>query len=140
MEAVKKMNKWANRHSYFVIDVLRVVCGGFLVWKGISFLTNVEYYDYYAQPLKKIGLGMVIIHYVVAANLVGGIMIVFGLLTRWAIIAQLPILFGALIINYIHEMNTFNYFSSMAVIAVFIFFLFFGSGKHSADYYFKMQS
>lgn len=140
MEAVKKMNKWANRHSYFVIDLLRVFSGLFLVWKAISFLTNVEYYDYYAEPLKRMGLGMIIIHYVVAANLVGGIMIVFGLLTRWAIMAQLPILFGAFVLNYIHEMNTFNYFTSLLVLAVFLFFLFFGSGKHSADYYFKMQT
>ena len=69
----------------------------------------------------------------------GGILIFFGLLTRWAIIAQLPILIGAVIINFIGEMNTFNLFISSITFFGCVFFMLYGSGKHSADYYFKMQ-
>jgi putative oxidoreductase len=39
------------------------------------------------------------VHYIASAHFLGGILIVFGLLTRWAILAQLPILIGAVLIN-----------------------------------------
>lgn len=139
MDTVKKLNKWANAHTYYGIDLLRILVGIFLVWKGISFITNTEYYDYYAEPLKKIGGGMVIIHYVVAANMVGGVMLIFGLLSRWAIFAQLPILLGAILINFIGKMDFYNLVLSFSLFAICLFFLMYGSGKHSADYYFKMQ-
>jgi putative oxidoreductase len=139
MDTVKKLNKWANAHTYYGIDLLRILVGIFLVWKGISFITNTEYYDYYAEPLKKIGGGMVIIHYVVAANMVGGVMLIFGLLSRWAIFAQLPILLGAILINFIGKMDFYNLVLSISLFAICLFFLMYGSGKHSADYYFKMQ-
>jgi uncharacterized membrane protein YphA (DoxX/SURF4 family) len=78
-------------------------------------------------------------HYVASAHIMGGIMIVFGLLTRWALIAQLPILIGALLINFIGEMNGINVLLSAIVLGLSMFYTVYGSGKHSADYYFKMQ-
>ena len=82
---------------------------------------------------------MLFVHYIVAAHLVGGVMIVFGLLTRWAVISQLPILLAAFLINFIGEMNVTNLVLSLSLLLICLFFLFYGSGKHSADYYFKMQ-
>ena len=79
------------------------------------------------------------IHYVTPAHLIGGLLIVFGLLTRWAIIAQLPLIFGAVIINFAGEMNTTNLILSLVTLVLCIFFLFYGSGKRSVDYYLKMQ-
>jgi uncharacterized membrane protein YphA (DoxX/SURF4 family) len=71
--------------------------------------------------------------------MIGGIMIIFGLLTRWAIAAQLPILFGAVLVNSMGRMHSESLALAIIVLLVCIFFLFYGSGKHSADYYFKMQ-
>jgi len=140
MGTVKSLNKWANAHTYYSIDILRIIVGIFLFTKGVSFITNTEYYSQLVEPIKNIGGGMLIVHYVIAAHMVGGIMIVFGLLTRWAIISQLPILLGAFLINFIGEMNVGNLILSFLLFAICVFFLFYGSGKHSADYYFKMQS
>jgi putative oxidoreductase len=53
--------------------------------------------------------------------------------------AQLPILLGAFLVNFIGEMNVGNMILSFLLFAICVFFLFYGSGKHSADYYFKMQ-
>jgi putative oxidoreductase len=139
METVKKLNKWANAHTYYWLDLLRILVGITLFNKGIMFITNTEYYDTFAEPVKNLGGGMIIIHYVVAANIVGGIMIIFGLLTRWAIFSQLPILFGAFLINFTHKMDITNMLLSLSIFLVCVFFLVYGSGKHSADYYFKMQ-
>lgn len=82
---------------------------------------------------------MLTFHYIASAHIMGGIMIVFGLLTRWALIAQLPILLGAVLINFIGEMNAINLMVATITLALSVFYTIYGSGKHSADYYFKMQ-
>ena len=115
METVKSLNKWANAHTYNWLDILRIVLGVFLFTKGISFLTNTQYYINLIAPIRDLGGGMLIVHYIVAAHLVGGIMIVFGLLTRWAIMSQLPILLAAFLINFIGEMNTANLILSFSL-------------------------
>jgi uncharacterized membrane protein YphA (DoxX/SURF4 family) len=139
MNNVKELNKWANTHTYLPIDLLRVALGIFLFMKGIFFITNIQYLADLISPIDKIGGGMFLIHYIAPAHMVGGIMIVFGLLTRWAIIAQLPVLISAVIINFMGEMHSQNLFLALITLAICVFFLFYGSGKHSADYYFKMQ-
>jgi putative oxidoreductase len=139
MDTIKKLNKWANAHTSYPLDILRVALGIFLFTKGISFITNSEYLLEIIKPLQNYGGGMMMIHYVAPAHLIGGILITFGLLTRWALWAQLPILIGAVIINFIGEMVIQNLLISTLTLLISIFFLFFGSGKHSADYYFKMQ-
>ena len=82
---------------------------------------------------------MLTFHYIASAHIMGGIMIVLGLLTRWALIAQLPILFGAVLINFIGDMNAVNLLIATVALALSVFYTIYGSGKHSEDYYFKMQ-
>jgi uncharacterized membrane protein YphA (DoxX/SURF4 family) len=142
MNNVKNLNKWANAHTYLTVDLVRIALGVFLFTKGITFITNIQYLQDLISPIDKIGggvFGMFIIHYIAPAHMVGGIMIVFGLLTRWAIIAQLPILIGAIIVNFMGEMHSQNLLLAILTLGICVFFMFYGSGKHSADYYFKMQ-
>ncbi|KLT69995.1 MULTISPECIES: DoxX family protein [Flavobacterium] len=139
MENVKSLNKWANSHTYLPVDLIRIVLGIFLFMKGISFVTNVQYLHDLISPIDQFGGGMFLLHYIAPAHMIGGIMIFFGLLTRWAIAAQLPILFGAVLVNSMGHMHSENLTVAIVVLLVCIFFLFYGGGKHSADYYFKMQ-
>jgi uncharacterized membrane protein YphA (DoxX/SURF4 family) len=139
MDNVKKMNKWANAHTYYSLDILRMGLGIFLILKGVSFITNSREFEDLIAPASNFLGGMLTFHYIASAHIMGGIMIVFGLLTRWAIIAQLPILLGAILINFIGEMNANNLFLATSVFGITLFFLFYGGGKHSADYYFKME-
>nr|WP_315163515.1 DoxX family protein [uncultured Flavobacterium sp.] len=139
MNNVKRLNKWANAHTYFPVDLLRIALGVFLFVKGISFITNVQYLQDLISPIDTMGGGMFLVHYIAPAHMVGGIMIVFGLLTRWAIIAQLPILLGAITVNLIGNMHSQSILLAFLTLVVCLFFLFYGSGKNSADYYFKMQ-
>ncbi|MFT3796381.1 DoxX family protein [Flavobacterium sp.] len=139
MDTVKNWNKWANNHTYYPLDILRIALGIFLVLKGASFITNSQYLDNILSPLSNFPGGMLTFHYIAAAHIMGGIMIALGLLTRWAIIAQLPILFGAVVINFIGDLDVKNLVLATVTLAVCLFFMFYGSGKHSADYYFKMQ-
>jgi putative oxidoreductase len=137
--SVKSLNKWANAHTSYWLDALRIAFGAFLIYKGASFITNSEEFDGLIATTNNFTGGMISFHYIAIAHIMGGIMIIFGLITRWAIIAQLPILIGAVAINFIGEMHANNLLIASITLLVSIFFLFFGSGKHSADYLFKMQ-
>lgn len=139
MDNVKTLNKWANRHTSYPIDLLRIALGVFLFFKGISFITsNQDVADVFA-PFTNFSGGMFIFTYVASAHIIGGLMIAIGLLTRWAIWAELPILIGAILVNFLGEMNAVNLILAFVNLLVCLFFLAYGSGKHSADYYFKMQ-
>ncbi|MBP4137600.1 DoxX family protein [Flavobacterium geliluteum] len=139
MENVKSLNKWANAHTYLPVDLVRIALGVFLFMKGVSFVTNIQYLHDLISPIDQFGGGMFLLHYIAPAHMIGGIMIVFGLLTRWAIAAQLPILFGAVLVNFMGQMHSESLILAVVVLIICVFFLFYGSGKHSADYYFKMQ-
>ncbi len=139
MGKIKSLNKWANAHTYYPLDILRFALGVFLFVKGIRFVNDMQSLIQLFEPIKNIPGGMIWIHYVLPAHFIGGILIAFGLLTRWAIIAQIPILVGAILINFIGETQTSNLLVATITLLICVFFLFYGSGKHSADYYFKMQ-
>ena len=139
MDRVKSLNKWANSHTSYPVDLLRIALGIFLFMKGTSFITNSQQLNDVFSTLSNFTGGMFAFHYVAAAHIVGGIMIVFGLLTRWAIWAQLPILVGAVAINFIGEMHVADMIAAFLTLLLCIFFLVYGGGKHSADYYFKLQ-
>lgn len=139
MGTIKTLNKWANRNSYYPIDVLRIVLGILLFYQGVYFMSNLPRLLELYEPIKPLIGDVLLVHYIAPAHFMGGLLIVFGLLTRWAIIAQLPILVGAVLINFIGTMNTSNFLLALAVLLVCIFFLFYGSGRHSVDKYLKMQ-
>ncbi|TJY34005.1 DoxX family protein [Pontimicrobium aquaticum] len=139
MGIVKSLNKWANRHTYLPIDLLRIILGAFLFIKGLYFMGDSQILIDLIKPFQNLAGNVIIIHYVAPAHLVGGLLIIFGLLTRLAIVAQLPILIGAVIINLSAEVNSTDLVLAITVLLLCIFFLLYGSGKRSADYYFKMQ-
>ncbi|WP_179346206.1 DoxX family protein [Winogradskyella ursingii] len=139
MGYIKSLNKWANAHSYYPLDLLRIALGILLFYQGVYFMSNLPLLMDLYEPIKPLIGDVFLVHYIAPAHFVGGFLIVFGLLTRWAIIAQLPILIGAVLINFVGEMNTSNFILSTTVLCVCIFFLFYGSGKHSVDKYLKMQ-
>ncbi len=139
MGTIKTLNKWANTHTYIPLDLIRIALGVFLFFKGITFMSNTGMLMELFEPIKNMTGGIIVMHYVIPAHFIGSILIAFGLLTRWAIIAQLPILIGAIVINFAGEMNSSNLTIALLTLLICAFFLVYGSGKHSLDYYFKMQ-
>lgn len=143
MNNIKTLNKWANAHTYLPVDLLRMALGVFLFIKGVYFFSNTQYLIDLLSPIEGLdrfgSIEMFAIHYIAPAHLVGGILIFSGLLTRWAIISQLPILISAIIINFMGQMQQQNLLLALLSLVICFFFLFYGSGKNSADYFFKMQ-
>jgi len=121
------------------LDLLRVALGVLLFLKGINFMGNTEALIELVKPLQSVVGEMAMIHYVAPAHFVGGLLIAFGLLTRWATIAQLPILIGAVMVHVMGNFDGFSFIIAFLALLLCIFFTFYGSGKHSVDYYLKMQ-
>jgi len=139
MATIRELNKWANAHTYYPLDLVRVIFGVFLFLKGVSFITETKYLHDILNTAGNFGSEMLIIHYVSMAHIVGGTMICIGFLTRWSVWVQMPILICALLLNFFSEFNTSNFIQATAALLLAIFFIFYGSGKHSIDYYLKME-
>jgi uncharacterized membrane protein YphA (DoxX/SURF4 family) len=113
--------------------------GVFLIVKGITFMSDLDAFIAVMEPYEDMPGSWIILHYVAAAHFVGGFFIVLGLLTRWAVSFQFPILVGAIFTNFLGEMVIGNLLLALVIFLACIFFFVYGSGKHSADYYLKMQ-
>ncbi|MBC2838167.1 DoxX family protein [Robiginitalea sp. SC105] len=135
MGTIDTWNKWADAHSYYALDVLRVALGVFLFVKGVSFMSNLDMFMSMMRPYEHMPGSWIILHYVAAAHFVGGFFIVIGLLTRWAVAFQFPILFGAIMTNFLGEMIPANLITAVVVLLVCVFFFVYGSGKFSLDSY-----
>jgi uncharacterized membrane protein YphA (DoxX/SURF4 family) len=142
MELIKKLNKWANSHTYYPIDILRIALGVYMVYKGIYFFRDSQYLESLLLELNVDGLTALLgtIHIVGLLHFGGGILVVFGLLTRLTLIIHLPIFVGAVLINFFGVMHTPNLIAASVVLIVSVFFIIYGSGKHSADYDLKMEA
>lgn len=139
MYAITRLNKWANAHTNIGFDLLRVLLGSFLFYKGINFMAHTEMLIDYLDPVNTFGWTMVIVHYLTMVHLFGGILIVIGLLTRGSILFQIPILVSAVLLNFIGDMVVFNLVQATLALLLSVFFLVYGSGKHSVDYYLKLK-
>lgn len=139
MNLLGQIDHWSERHHPKWLDIIRIILGIILFIKGIYIIKNATGIisqienQYNAQYLS-----MVMVHYIAIANISGGILIAVGLLTRFAILLQLPILLTALILTAFPGNLSFSgieHVTSAFVLLVLLFFLVEGSGPLSADAY-----
>ena len=143
MNKLNQIESWADHHHPRWIDLLRMVLGIILITKGIAFLGNRD------EVLHMVGgssfefIPLIIIHYVIAAYILGGIAVTIGFLTRYAVLSQIPAIAGAIIFIDIHKgLFTLNSEIGYSILTLFLlfFFLFYGSGNYSLDSYLKRTS
>jgi uncharacterized membrane protein YphA (DoxX/SURF4 family) len=112
--------------------------GIFIFVKGIIFISDIS-------ELEKLLINFDwasfwLAHYIAFAHLVGGLMIALGLETRAAILFQLPILIGAVLLvtpgKYVTTLNT-EWWVSALTLALLLLFLIFDSGRWSLDNYMR---
>ena len=139
MATIRELNKWANAHTNYPTDIVRIAFGAFLFFKGVSFITERRYFYEALDSMNGFGTEMLLVHYVALAHMVGGAMVIIGFLTRWSIGIQMPIFVFAFLINFIGDFNVSNFIQSSIAVIFGGLFLFYGSGKHSVDYYLKME-
>ena len=111
--------------------------------KGVSFIGNTELIINMLRDSSVEFLSITIAHYVIIAHITGGILITIGLITRIAVLFQIPILLGAIffvnIVKGFFAINSDLPFSVL-VLMLLIFFFIYGSGPWSVDNYIQTHS
>ncbi len=139
MNYAKKISKWGDDHHPWLLDILRILLGLFLLNKGIIFLKDSAYLrdlilakEAVNQPPALISA---IVFYVSYIHVVGGGLMVLGLYTRvWAIL-QFPVVFGAVfLVNITSPYVNSELWLSILVLAMLTVFIIFGSGPLSIDH------
>ena len=134
---MKTLFAWLEEHKDWTVEFLRMYLGLVLILKGVYFIRDMD------QLLNLIGLsasvwvGGMFAHYIVLAHLLGGLFVIMGLITRFAVAAQVPILTGAVAVAYSREgvmTQTSNFEFTFGVFLLLVVFLFYGGGRLSVDY------
>jgi uncharacterized membrane protein YphA (DoxX/SURF4 family) len=130
------MEHWGDTHHPQWLDFLRIALGIFLCFKGIQFLTNMG--GMLSLMTTRMSFGsftaVLMSNYISFAHILGGILLILGVLTRFACILQIPILLGAIFfINASPDM--YRPLSEMAlaiiVFLLLVLFLIMGNGRLS---------
>ncbi len=134
MNLVQRVEHWGDTHHPQWLDILRIALGVFLCYKGVEFLTNMS--GMLALMTTKMSFGsftsVLMSNYISFAHILGGILLILGVLTRFACILQIPILIGAIFfINASPDM--YRPFSQMllaiVVLLLLVLFLIVGNGR-----------
>ena len=136
MSLIQKVEDWGDKHHPKWLDVLRILLGLVIFIKGVQFVGDTDALMRIMDNSKFPWISFFIAHYVGFAHLVGGLLIMLGLITRVAVLFQLPILAGAVIfINAQKGFFSVNSELSFSLIVLFLllFFLVEGSGPISVD-------
>ena len=98
MDLLHRLEFWGDRHHPRWMDIVRIALGVFLVYKAVDFLNNMSDLVTLMSQNTSFGSFAYILagHYVVFAHLLGGILLIFGVLTRFACVIQIPVLIGAI--------------------------------------------
>ncbi len=136
MNYVHRIESWAESHQAKWLALLRVTLGLIIFFKGLFFVMNTaELQTMIANSASDL-YAVLLVHLVASAHLVGGVLITLGLITRVAVLFQIPILMGAII--FVNSSKGFYSMGSelglsILVLALLLFFLVFGSGRYSVD-------
>jgi putative oxidoreductase len=131
---------WADAHRDQWLDCVRIYLGLGLLARGLLLITNTST-GYFVDLLQRSGASWLtngaLLHYVMIAHFVGGVLLTLGFLTRIAALAQIPILLGA--VFFVHRQDgLFALGQSLEFSALVLFllvvFVVAGAGKLSLDY------
>jgi putative oxidoreductase len=136
MNFLQKIENYGDTHHPMWLDIIRVSLGVILFFKGIHFVSDTTTLLEMIQNSPFTAWAVVLAHYVGFAHLVGGLCIAIGLITRTAVLFQLPVLIGAVFfINAPRGIYAVGSELEYSILVLFllIFFLIYGSGPLSAD-------
>lgn len=140
MGTLQQIHHWSLVHHPRWLVVVRVALGLCLFIKGISFMMNATLFERYLETTTLAARAGGLAIFVTWAHLLGGFLIIVGLLTRWAVLLQIPILVGALIL-IASQQGIFapgsQFPLSIVIFLLLLFFLVEGGGPLSLDHYFS---
>ena len=120
-------------------DVLRMYLGIALFVRGTQFITDANsFFDLLSDDSADRLQSTVLLHYVALTHIFGGFMMMAGLLTRVASLAQMPVLMGAILVTESHSaLRAGSQGFELAALTLFLIVLIFlyGPGQWSSDHY-----
>jgi uncharacterized membrane protein YphA (DoxX/SURF4 family) len=119
------------------LDLLRMYIGIALFVRGATFVARPEALLEYMEHSRLWVMPLVVSHYVVAAHIVGGVLLAIGLVTRTAALAQVPVLMGAVFLVHWREglLNAGQSLElSALVLAILMVISVTGAGEWSVDH------
>ena len=136
MDLLHRLEFWGDRHHPRWMDIVRIALGVFLVYKAVDFLNNMSDLVSLMSQNTSFGSFAYILagHYVVFAHLLGGILLIFGVLTRFACVIQIPVLIGAIFFVGTNKEMLRPYSEllvSIIVLLLLVYFLIAGNGPLS---------
>ncbi len=133
MTILQRFEQWGDHHHPKWLDIIRILLGVFLFYKGIDFLQNLPNVKGELHSKTSFGEYSILLlgHYVVFAHIIGGILLTIGLFTRFACLIQIPILLGAII--FVNSGNSAikpysELFLSIIVLLLLFYFMVIGNG------------
>jgi len=143
MNAVARVEEWADNHHPVWLDYLRIILGLLIVVRCFSFAANQAVVTNFLLSHRLEYLTFMGAQYLILIGIGGGILIAFGLLTRFAALVNLPIVIGTLFFVHVRGGLTFlntDVFISLAVLILLLMYIVFGSGIISFDSYYKTHN
>lgn len=131
---------WAEAHRELWLDCIRIYLGLGLFARGVLMITNTSpgyFVDFFERAGQSwLGPG-ILMHYVMMAHFVGGLLLTIGFLTRIAAAVQIPILAGAVFLVHrqdgLFALGQSLEFSAL-VLFLLVMFTVSGAGKLSLDH------
>ena len=138
MSYITDVERWGNSHRPAFLDIVRIVLGVFITYKGLFFITHMDELEMTATGVNTYFAGAALAHYVVFAHILGGPLIAVGLFTRFVCLIQLPILIGAVFMvnypkGYLSLGHHMELWASVLVLLGLVVMMIFGAGNYSID-------
>ena|ERR1700730_2220590 len=139
MGVVQRIDQWSRTHQPRWLVVIRVALGIILLAKGIFFISHADELSDMIVNSRFKGFVTFLVSYITFSHLFCGVFIILGLLTRWVILLQIPILVAAVIFNAPTAGFSIGsqFWLSLVVLILLFFFLVEGGGPYSMDNYLK---
>ncbi len=139
MGFVQRIDQWSQAHQPAWLVVIRVVLGVILLAKGIFFISHADQLTSIIANSRFSGMVTFLVAFITFSHLFCGAFIVLGLLTRWVVILQIPILIAAVVFNASHATFSLGseFWLSFVVLILLLYFLLEGGGPYSMDNYLK---
>lgn len=124
-------------HPFAPLTLIRIYLGVGLFIKGLYFLQNREVLDSLIAAATLPELPFSAAQFITLAHLVGGVLLMAGLLTRLAALAQMGVFYGAIAFVYAGRMNSFEARQGFEFAGLMFFLsgllVAFGGGPRSVD-------
>lgn len=137
MDRLERFENWAESHRENGFEVLRIGIGALLFARGLWWGGHL---DELVSLMSSGALdvpGVMLAHFVTISHLVGGLLLMVGLITRVAAGAQLPILAGAVFVEWARAGETGHRADAQLAVLVFLVLALvtlYGGGHWSADH------